>query len=94
MYTCVKKRKQIEEFTWIEYAQNFLQNDSAAEAGDSEAKKIMDGDAVDSTEEETEDEALSRYNNTAYMMAALLLSFLDWGRSEFVHARVQWNGME
>ena len=61
----------------IEYAQNFLQNDSAAEAGDSEAKKIMDGDAVDSTEEETEDEALSRYNNTAYMMAALLLSFLD-----------------
>ena len=78
----------------IEYAQNFLQNDSAAEAGDSEAKKIMDGDAVDSTEEETEDEALSRYNNTAYMMAALLLSFLDWGRSEFVHARVQWNGME
>jgi hypothetical protein len=61
----------------IEYAQKFLQNDSAAEAGDSEAKKIVDGDAVDNTEEETEDEALSRYNNTAYMMAELLLSFLD-----------------
>lgn len=61
----------------IEYAQKFLQNDSAAEAGDSEAKKIVDGDAVDNTEEEAEDEAASRYNNTAYMMAVLLLSFLD-----------------